>query len=97
LNQRLPHERDSTTLSEVFASGANAKSADQTIGIDKLAQAVTAILPERPHDARARPTSVMREETLYQKLFSDLHSPGNDYSQPSFLIAYSPDRPVAIR
>jgi hypothetical protein len=47
------------------------KPADQIIGIDKLAQAVIAVLLQRPHDARARPTSIMRDEILYQKLFSD--------------------------
>jgi hypothetical protein len=47
------------------------KPADKIIGIDKLAQSVIAILLERPHDARARPTTIMRDETMYQKLFAD--------------------------
>ena len=47
------------------------KPADKIIGIDKLAQSVIAVLLERPHDARARPTTIMREESLYEQLFAD--------------------------
>ncbi|HEX8901571.1 AIPR family protein [Vitreimonas sp.] len=47
------------------------KSAQKIIGIDKLAQSVIAILLERPHDARARPTTIMKDDTTYQKLFAD--------------------------
>jgi hypothetical protein len=47
------------------------KSAQKIIGIDKLAQSVIAILLERPHDARARPTTIMKDDAIYQQLFAD--------------------------
>jgi hypothetical protein len=46
------------------------KPADRIIGIDKLAQAVMAIVLQRPHDARARPTTILRDDELYPKMFS---------------------------
>lgn len=46
------------------------KPADKIIGIDKLAQGVMAIVLERPHDARARPTTILRDDDLYPKMFS---------------------------
>jgi len=47
------------------------KPADKIIGIERLAQAVIAIGLERPHDARARPTTIMKVDAEYQALFSD--------------------------
>ena len=47
------------------------KPADKIIGIDKMAQAVMAIVLRRPHDARARPTTILRDETQYPNLFSE--------------------------
>jgi hypothetical protein len=47
------------------------KPADKIIGIERLAQAVIAIGLERPHDARARPTTIMRDDAEYQRIFSD--------------------------
>lgn len=47
------------------------KPADKIIGIDKLAQAVMAIVLQRPHDARARPTTILRDDDLYPQVFSD--------------------------
>lgn len=46
------------------------KPADRIIGIDKLAQAVMAVVLQRPHDARARPTTILRDDVLYPKMFS---------------------------
>ena len=48
------------------------KPSDKIIGIERLAQAVIAIGLERPHDARARPTTIMRDDAMYQSLFSDM-------------------------
>lgn len=47
------------------------KPSDKIIGIERLAQAAMAIGLERPHDARARPTTIMKEDAEYQGLFSD--------------------------
>jgi hypothetical protein len=47
------------------------KPVDKIIGIDKLAQSVIAVLLERPHDARGRPTTIMKEDSVYQALFSE--------------------------
>lgn len=47
------------------------KPAAKIIGIDRLAQSVMAILLERPHDARARPTTIMKDDDSYQLLFAD--------------------------
>ena len=47
------------------------KPVDRIIGIDKLAQSVIAILLERPHDARGRPTTLMKEDTVYEALFAE--------------------------
>lgn len=46
------------------------KSADVIIGIERLAQSVSAVLLERPHDARGRPTSIMRDEATYEAMFT---------------------------
>lgn len=47
------------------------KPADKIISIERLAQAVIAIGLERPHDARGRPTTIMKNEAQYQALFSE--------------------------
>jgi len=47
------------------------KPAPKIIGIEKLAQSVAAILLERPHDARARPTTILKDDATYRKLFGD--------------------------
>ena len=47
------------------------KPADKIIGIDKLAQSVIAIVLEEPHNARARPTSLLKEDTIYNRLFDE--------------------------
>jgi len=49
------------------------KPASSIIGIEKLAQAVMTVLLERPVDARARPTSLIKDDAVYAKLFSDDH------------------------
>ncbi|WP_192255612.1 AIPR family protein [Mesorhizobium caraganae] len=47
------------------------RPADKIIGIDKLSQSVMSILLEKPHDARARPTTILRNDATYAQLFSD--------------------------
>lgn len=47
------------------------KPADKIIGIERLAQSLIAIGLERPHDARGRPTTIMKNDDEYQALFSD--------------------------
>ena len=46
------------------------KPADKIIGINRLAQAVLAVLEQRPDTARARPTAVFKERDDYEKVFS---------------------------
>ncbi len=45
--------------------------ADKIIGIERLAQSVMSVSLERPHDARARPTTIMKDDDEYQALFAD--------------------------
>lgn len=47
------------------------KPADKIVGIERLAQSVMAVMLERPHDARARPTTIMKDDAEYQALFAD--------------------------
>jgi len=47
------------------------KSVERIIGIDKLAQSVIAILLMQPHNARGRPTTIMKEDSVYQEIFSN--------------------------
>jgi hypothetical protein len=47
------------------------KPADRIVSIDKLAQAVMAVLLKRPHDARARPTTLIKNDSDYGNIFSD--------------------------
>ena len=46
------------------------KPADRIIGINRLAQAVLAVLEQRPDIARARPTAVFKKQDDYEKVFS---------------------------
>lgn len=45
------------------------KPAEAIIGIERLAQSVMAVLLERPDAARARPTTIMRDEETYAEMF----------------------------
>ena len=47
------------------------KPTQSIIGIPKLAQTVMAILLQRPHDARARPSSLIQNDNDYEAIFSD--------------------------
>lgn len=47
------------------------KPADKIIGIERLAQSVMAVMLERPHDARGRPTTLMKNDNDYEALFAD--------------------------
>ena len=46
------------------------KPADKIITIDRMAQAVLAVLLQEPHTARARPTTAIKDETDYKRIFS---------------------------
>lgn len=46
------------------------KPADKIISIDRLAQAILSVLLQEPHTARARPTSAIKIEADYKKIFS---------------------------
>lgn len=46
------------------------KPVDKIISIDRLAQAVLAVLLKEPHSARARPTTVIKDEENYKRIFS---------------------------
>jgi hypothetical protein len=46
------------------------KPAAKIISIDRLAQAVLAILLQEPHTARARPTTAIKSEDNYRRIFS---------------------------
>ena len=45
------------------------KPADRIITIDRMAQAVLAVLLQEPHTARARPTTAIKDETDYKRIF----------------------------
>lgn len=47
------------------------KAADRIIGIDRLAQAVLAVLLQRPEVARARPGTALKKEADYKAIFSE--------------------------
>ncbi len=47
------------------------KPADRIIGIDRLAQAVLAVLLQRPEVARARPGTALKKETDYKLIFTE--------------------------
>jgi hypothetical protein len=46
------------------------KPADKFIGIDRLAQAVLAVLLQETHTARGRPTTAIKDDGDYKRLFS---------------------------
>jgi len=50
------------------------KPRDKIVGIPHLAQAVMAILLQRPDAARARPSSLLKKDEDYGKVFSESHS-----------------------
>lgn len=53
------------------------KPADKIIGIPYLAQSITAILLKEPHIARGRPTSIIKKDDDYKRVFNpsvDLHA-----------------------
>jgi len=45
------------------------KPASKIISIDRLAQGVLAVLHQQPHTARARPTTALKDDDLYEKIF----------------------------
>ena len=45
------------------------KPADSILSIDRLAQVVLAVLLQEPHTARARPTSAIKKDADYKKIF----------------------------
>lgn len=49
------------------------KPISSIIGIGKLAQSVMAIVLGRPNDARARPSSLLKNETDYEQVFSETY------------------------
>jgi hypothetical protein len=53
------------------------KPVDRIISIDRLAQAVLAVLLQEPHTARARPTTAIKNEEDYKRIFS-----GDKVKQP---------------
>ena len=46
------------------------KPTNKIVSIDRLAQAVLAVLVQKPHTARARPTTAIKNEETYQTIFS---------------------------
>ncbi|MEW6594182.1 MAG: AIPR family protein [Thermodesulfobacteriota bacterium] len=49
------------------------KPRDKIVGIPHLAQSVMAILLQRPDTARARPSSLLKKDADYSKVYSDSH------------------------
>jgi hypothetical protein len=66
------------------------KPSARTIGIDRLAQAVTALLLERPDIARARPTSLMKDP-YYDQIF-----PSADKAYPLELYRVAAEMMFAV-
>lgn len=50
------------------------------IGIAELAQSIMSVLPQRPNDARARPSNIIRDDGDYKHLFSE------DYDLNFFVV-----------
>jgi hypothetical protein len=46
------------------------KPADRIIGIDRLAQTILSVLLQEPHTARGRPTTAIKVDADYKKIFS---------------------------
>jgi AIPR protein len=64
------------------------KPADKIVSIDKLAQGVLSVLLQRPDAARARPTTSLKNEETYLKIFSgnkQLH-PLEMYGKIAFML-----------
>src|SRR5208283_1472176 len=49
------------------------RPADQIISISLLAQSIMAIVLQRPDSARARPSSLLKNDDDYKKLFSNTY------------------------
>jgi CRISPR/Cas system CSM-associated protein Csm2 small subunit len=47
------------------------KSKDRIISISYMAQSVAAIMLQRPNDSRGRPISLIKNETVYKRIFND--------------------------
>jgi len=47
------------------------KPLSRIIGIAEMAQTVMAVLLQRPNDARARPSSLIKDDIIYNQIFSD--------------------------
>ncbi len=52
------------------------KPADKIISIPLMAQAVMSLILNRPDTARARPSSLIKENTVYSQVFSETHPIG---------------------
>lgn len=61
------------------------KPADKIISIPLMAQAVMSIILARPDSARARPSSLIKDKTVYAQVFSEAH-PINMYVNAAQLI-----------
>jgi AIPR protein len=46
------------------------KPSDKIVGIDRLAQGVLSVLRQEPHTARGRPTTAIKKDEDYTRLFS---------------------------
>lgn len=46
------------------------KPADKIVSIDRLAQAILSLLVQEPHTARARPTTALKSDADYKRIFS---------------------------
>ena len=46
------------------------KPSDKIIGIDRLAQGILSVLSQEPHTARGRPTTAIKKDEDYKRLFS---------------------------
>lgn len=63
------------------------KPADKIISIPLMAQAVMSIILARPDTARARPSSLIKDNTVYSQVFSEAH-PISLYSNAAVLIRH---------
>lgn len=63
------------------------KSADKIISIPLMAQAVMSIILARPDTARARPSSLIKDNAVYSQVFSESH-PIRMYSNAATLIRH---------
>jgi hypothetical protein len=63
------------------------KPADNIISIPLMAQAVMSVVLARPDTARARPSSLIKDNAVYSQVFSDTYPVGM-YSNAAALIRY---------